>query len=390
MKSKFDQNIDRRNTHCAKWDILMEENLDPKVLPMWVADMDFKVPEEVLEALKKRLEHPIFGYTRTPDSYFEALIQWYKKHYDFEPKEEEIIPAPGVVPGINQLIRCFTEIGDGIVIQTPVYHQFQEQINQTRRKVVVNPLICENGHYKMDYDHLDEQLKKAKMMILCSPHNPVGRLWKKEELQKVGDLCKKHQVLLISDEIHQDIRRKGKKHFVFNTVDPSFKEFTFLCTAPNKTFNIAGFKTANTMIQNPKLRKKMEEFLESIAYKGHTIFGNIAQESAYRYGEKWWREMNEYIDENIAEVLGYFKEHIPEIRIQSPEAGYLLWLDCSKLGLTGEELQQFFIEEAKVRLNQGQVFGEEYGDHMRMNIATTRARCMKACEQIRKAVEKRR
>lgn len=384
----FDESMDRFGTGAIKWDFMREEEKENKVIPMWIADMDFSIPEGALKAVKKRLEHPIFGYTMTPESYYEALINWYKKRFDFEFTKEDVILTPGVVPGINTMIQALTEPGDEVMITTPVYHQFQGSIERTGREVLDVPLTKEDEEYFMDFEAMEEAVtSKTKMFILCHPHNPIGKIWTKEELKTLGEFCKKHGLYLVSDEIHADIEYTDRKHTVIYNVDDSFKDFTILLQAPNKTFNIAGEKTGNAIILNEKIREKVHEYLEVYGGTGFTILGTIFQQACYETGEEWLEELLVYLEDNIDYVVNFFDENIPEIKIQKPEATYLLWADCSGLGLEGEELMKFFSQKAKVLPNAGEIFGKDYKDHVRLNIATTKENCKKACDQILAAVK---
>lgn len=384
----FDKRINRRGTGAVKWDILTEDEIENGLIPMWVADMDFAIPEGAVEACKKRLEHPIFGYTLTPDSYYDALINWYKKRFSFEFTKEDVLLTPGVVPGINTMIQALTKPKDDIMITTPVYHQFQGSIERTGREILDVPLVRENGEYFMDFEAMEKAITpKTSMFILCHPHNPVGKIWSKEELQQLGDFCKKHELYLVSDEIHADLKYSDKEYTVIYNVDDSFKDFTILLQAPNKTFNIAGEKTGNAIILSEEIREKVQEYLAIFGGTGFTIFGTILQQACYETGEDWLEELLVYLEGNIDYLIDFFEEHIPEIKVEKPEATYLLWADCSGLGLKGDELMAFFKEKAKILPNAGETFGEGYEDHVRLNIATTRENIEKACDQLKKAVE---
>lgn len=385
----FDRVIDRFETGSVKWDFLNKEGMDKQVIPMWIADMDLPIPQEVVKALQNRLEHPVFGYTMAPEGYSEALIKWYQKRFDYSFSKEDIVPIPGVVPGINYCLHALTDEGDGVIIQTPVYHQFKAQIINTKRRVIENPLIENGGYYEMDFEHLDKVAPQAKMLILCSPHNPVGRVWKREELKKLYDICARHDLIILSDEIHGDITSQAHKNVFFNAVDPQAKERTVIATAPNKTFNIAGFKTGNLIVENESLRDRIKEYEASICYSGHTILGNIAQMSAYQYGENWCEAMNRYIEQNIEYVCDYIAQNIPSIRVRKPEGTYLLWLDCRALGIEKDDLAQFFLNEAKILISQGSAFGDQYGGFVRMNVATRRELCEEAMRRLHAAVEQK-
>lgn len=384
----FDNVVDRKGTNCTKWDIVSEIQESEDIIPLWIADMDFAIPNEILEAIKERANHPILGYTMTPDTYYEAVINWFKKRHNWVIKKEFINFTPGVVPGINAIISTFTKPGDDVIIQTPVYHPFARVIKNNGCNVVENPLKLENGYYYMDFENLEKVItKRTKMLILCSPHNPVGRVWKKEELEKLGEICIKNDILIVSDEIHADIVYPPNEHVVFSTINKEFAERSIICTAPNKTFNIAGLKTANIIIQNEKLRNEFEIQLEKLCISGGTIFGIIAQETAYSKGEEWYQQLMKYLNANVDYTIEFFETRIPKIKVKKPEGTYLLWLDCSDLNMNQKELNDFFIKDCKVLLNEGSMFSEKYNLYQRMNIATSRKVLQEALERIEKGVK---
>ena len=388
-KYNFDKVVDRVGTGSVKWQMPLDEYNDEEIIPLWVADMDFEVPREVRENISKRIEHEIFGYTMIPDSYYKAAIDWFEKKHDWKLEKDWMVFTPGVVPGINSLVRTFTQAGDDILIQTPVYHQFAKVIKSTGRNIIENPLIEEDGDYRMDFDNLKEVItNKTKLLILCNPHNPVGRSWTESELRELGEICIENNILVISDEIHSDLVFEPSVHTVYSKLGKEFEENSIICTAPNKTFNIAGLKTANIIIPNPKLRNDFEVELEKLSIGGPTILGMIAQESAYKYGWDWYEEMMDYIEGNIDYVVDYIEKNIPKIKVKKPESTYLLWLDCSQLGMKSEELSNFFVEKCKVLFNAGEDFGEEYNSYLRMNIATRRDLLTKALDSMKREIDK--
>lgn len=389
MEFKFDEIIDRKNTNSIKWDRAKDIAGREDVIPLWVADTDFASPKEVREAIVKRLEHPIYGYTYLGDSYYEAACNWFYKRFGWKVDKSWICFAGGVVPGLNTIVAAFTKPGDEVIIQSPVYAPFYRVVQNNGCTVVENPLINRAGHYEMDFQQLERCItNRTRMLILCSPHNPVGRVWTKEELRNLGEICIKHGIIIVSDEIHGDIVYEPHVHTVFSTISEEFAENSIICTAPNKTFNIAGFKTANIIIKNKKLREEYNLQNEKYYIEGLTIMGAVAQEAAYTYGEQWYKELMKYLKGNVDFVLEYFKENIPEIKIHRPEGTYLLWLDCSHLGLEGEALWRFFIDECKVWLNGGESFGTSGKAFMRMNVGTNRQILIEAVEKIDIAVKK--
>lgn len=387
-KYDFGKIVDRNGTNAVKWDSLKNEYPNKEIIPLWVADMDFEVPKEVRENISKRLEQNVYGYTMIPDSYYDAAIGWFKKKHNWEVEKDWIVFTPGVVPGVNYIIRTFTNPGDEIIIQTPVYHQFENTIRSTGRVVVDNPLIEDDGYYTFDLENLKEKITdRTKMLILCNPHNPVGRSWTERELKELGKICLENDILVLSDEIHSDLVFKPNEHFVYSKLGKEFEENCIISTAPNKTFNIAGLKTANLIIPNDKLRKEFKIELEKMAIGGPTIFGMIAQESAYKYGWDWYEEMMQYIEGNIDFVVEYIEKNIPKIKTYKPESTYLLWLDCRELGLEGQKLIDFFIEECGIYFNSGEVFGKEYAGYVRMNVATRRDLLDQALQSMKNIIK---
>lgn len=387
MKYDFNKIQNRIGTNCMKWDSINEIFGSEDLIPMWVADMDFEVDKSITGAVKERLNHGVFGYTFISNSYYDAVINWMEKRYQWRIEKEWIKFTPGVVPGVNAAIGAFTKPGDEVILQTPVYHPFYRLIKNNGCKIIKNPLIYDGKTYKMDFENLKNVItNKTKMIILCSPHNPVGRVWSEEELKQLGEICLKNDILVVSDEIHADIVYKPNKHTVFANISEEFANHSIICTAPNKTFNIAGFETANVIIKNQKLRKDFENQLEKLCINDHNLLGAIAQEMAYTNGEQWYQELMEYLKKNLEFVLKYFKENIPEIKVIKPEGTYLLWLDCSNLNMTKEQLKDFFIYKCKVGLNDGAMFGKEGEQFQRMNIGTNLEIIKDALERIEKAV----
>ncbi|MEG2354055.1 MAG: MalY/PatB family protein [Clostridium sp.] len=387
MKFDFDKVVCRKDSNCAKWDILGKAFGNENAIALWVADMDFEVDPSIREAIEKRLSHEVFGYTFTPDSYYDAVISWMKKRHDWDVKKEWIKFTPGVVPGINYIIGAFTKPGDEVIVQTPVYHQFFQVIKNNGCEIVDSPLINEEGKYTIDFKDFEDKITdKTKMFLLCSPHNPIGRVWSQEELRKLAEICLRHNILIVSDEIHSDLVFSKHKHLVISTLSKDIEDISIICTAPNKTFNIAGLHTANIMIPNEELRNKFSEHLQKLCISGPTIFGAIAQEAAYSKGEEWYEDLMEYLRGNIDFAVDFIQKRIPKLKVQYPEGTYLLWVDFSDLGFEGEELYEKLISEAGVVLNKGGIFGEGYECFQRINVGTRRAIVEEALEKIEKFV----
>lgn len=392
MKYNFDLLIDRMNTNCSKWDGA-DVFLGPAAkgaLPMWVADMDFAAPQPVIEALKARVEHGVFGYpTVLSDSYYESVINWMDKHYNWSVKLEWLVYTPGVVAALNYLVQVFTQEGDAVAIQTPVYYPFTSSIANNKRQVVVNPLKLEEGRYTMDYDDLEKKLAEnnVKMMFLCNPQNPVGRVWTKEELVKVGEICLKYNVLVISDEIHGDLTFKGFTTTTFASISEEFAQNSIICTAPSKTFNLAGLQTSNLFIPNTKLRQKFSDYMKKLHLLKPNIFGLLATEVAYKCGEEWLEQVKDYLQGNLEYLLEFFADRIDRIKVIQPEGTYLIWLDCRKLDMDVQSLRRFMLEEARVAMDDGFVFGQGGDGFMRINIACPRATLQEGLRRIEQAVK---
>lgn len=385
----FDKIVNRKGSNCIKWDQLKQTYGDDDLIPLWIADMDYEVAPEIVEAIKQRIEHQIYGYTFIPDSYYNAAINWFQKRFQWTVKKEWFEFAPGVVPGINIIIGAYTKPGDDVIIQTPVYHPFAKLIKDNGCSVIENPLKRNGNRYEMDFENLEKVITpRTRLMILCSPHNPVGRVWTKEELKKLGEICIKHNILIVSDEIHADIVYKPNTHTVFSSINEEFAQNSIVCTAPNKTFNIAGFKTANIIIPNEKLRKEYQIQADKLCIQGGSVPGDIAQEAAYSKGESWYQELMKYLDKNLEFSIDFFEKRIPKIKVIPPEGTYLLWLDCEELNMNENQLNNFFIKECKILLNEGIIFGKESKLFQRMNIATSKKVLQEALERIEKAVNK--
>jgi cystathionine beta-lyase len=381
----FDTIVDRRNTNCLKYDFAVERKMPEDVLPLWVADMDFKVSSYIQEALQKQVEHGIFGYSEVKDEYFAALKNWMKKHYDWEISRPWLIKTPGIVFALAMAIRTFTEEGDAVIIQSPVYYPFSEMVKENGRKLVQNTLIYGKDHkYYMDFEDFEQKIiqENVKLFLLCNPHNPVGRVWTREELIRIGDICHKHQVLVVSDEIHADFAFKGK-HQVFANLKEEFAEMSITCTSPTKTFNLAGLQVSNILIPNQKLRRAFRKQVNAAGYSQLGIMGLVGCKAAYENGEEWYQAMLQYVKENIAFTKSYVEEYLPGVTMAEHEGTYLLWLDFNGTGLGVEELEDLIVNKAKLWLDSGKIFGESGRGFQRINVACPRTVLKEALDRIR-------
>ena len=385
----FDEVIDRRNTDCLKYDFAVQRGRPKDVLPFWVADMDFSIAQEIEDALVKRCQHGIFGYSEATDGYFAALQNWYLKHFNWQVQRPWLIKTPGVVFALAMAVKAFTEPGDGVLVQQPVYYPFTEVIRDNDREVVNAPLALVNGHYEIDFADLEQKLAnpKVKLMFLCSPHNPVGRVWTKEELLKVGDLCLKYNVITVSDEIHSDFVWDDNVHTPFATLGEEYQQNCIVCTAPSKTFNLAGLQVSNIFIPNQKLRRAFRKQIDAAGYSQLNTLGLVACQAAYTYGEEWLTQVKAYIRSNITFVDDYLKQNLPQIKMLPIEGTYLVWLDCSALGMTADEREQWLWHEAKLWLDGGGIFGKEGEAFERINVACPRATLLQGLEQLKAAIE---
>ena len=341
MKYDFDTIIERRGTNCAKYDIAARPDLEQDVLPMWVADMDFQTAPVILQRLNKIVEHGIFGYSSIGKEYFEAVSSWYRRRFDWEVQEDWLVRTPGVVFAIATAVRAFTKPGDHVLIQQPVYYPFGNVVRENGRIVVNNPLRETDGYYEIDFEDFEKKIvdNQVKLFILCSPHNPVSRVWKEEELRRIGDICVKHGVIVVSDEIHADFVYPGYKHTVFASLSPEIAAQSIVCTAPSKTFNLAGLQISNIFISNKELRGKFTGAIKKLGYSETGLMGMAACQAAYEEGEKWLEQLKEYLKGNADYVRQYLKDNIPEVTMSEPEGTYLLWLQRNRTygngGLSG-------------------------------------------------------
>jgi cystathionine beta-lyase len=389
MQYDFNQVIDRKNTDCFKWDNRVETFGTDALLPLWVADMDFASPPAVITAIKERAEHPIYGYALRPPEFYQAIIAWLKKRHQWEVKKEWLLITAGVVPAINLAILAFTEPGDQVIVQPPVYHPFFSAVENNGRKLVINKLKEENGRYFMNYEQLDSLANdRTKLMILCSPHNPVGRVWTKEELNTVGEFCRRKNILLVSDEIHADVVYKNYTHLPIASLRPELAHNTITCIAPSKTFNVAGLATSVVIIPDQAKFERFNKMMVALGMGMSNIFGIAALTAAYQYGEDWLEQLIDYLQGNLDFLVQFLAERIPRIRVIKPEGTFLVWLDCRDLGLNPQELKEFLIYKAKVGLNDGRGFGPGGEGFQRINIACPRQILQKALIRIERAVQR--
>ena len=380
----FDTIIDRKNTDCLKYDFAKRRGMPEDVLPLWVADMDFKTSSYVEDALAERARHGIFGYSESQTPYFKIVRDWMKRHHDWEVKEPWLIKTPGVVFALAMAVKAYTEPGDGVLIQSPVYYPFSEVIEDNRRRIVSNTLVLGEDHkYHIDFEDFERQIKEnqIKLFFLCNPHNPVGRVWTTDELTRLGDICLKYRVTVVSDEIHSDFIFRGK-HQVFADLKKEYADITVTCTAPSKTFNLAGLLLSNIFISNRELRHKFRQQVNAAGISQLSPFGLVACETAYTQGEEWYQAMLAYVAENIAFTKEYVEKHLPGVEMVEHEGTYLVWLDFRKTGLSVEELEDLIVNRAKLWLDSGKIFGKSGEGFQRINVACPRQILEEALHRI--------
>ena len=384
----FDEIIPRQGTDCVKYDLREAFFGDSGVLPMWVADMDFRTPDFVVDAVKRRATHEIYGYSIRGAGWYKALIDWLERRHSWTVQKDWIVFSPGVVPALNMAVLAYTQPGDSIIIQPPVYFPFMSAVEKHGRKLVYNPLILKHGRLNIDFDDLAEKAKQgAKMLLLCNPQNPGGSAWTVEELTRLYQICREHNILIFSDEIHSDLVLRGFKHTVLTTVDANASDIVITAIAPSKTFNLAGMATSALIIPNEELRRLFSETIENLHISLGTLFGNVASQAAYTHGDQWLCELVEYLRRNLDMAELYFRKHIPKITMIRPEATYMVWLDCRELGLSDDELRDFMIKQARLGLNEGRTFGPGGEGFMRMNIACPLVTLKEALERLKGAVD---
>ncbi len=384
MQYNFDKLINRNNTWSIKHDFKKEYNKPDDVLPLWVADMDFQSPEGVRKALENAVSHGVFGYTKADEKYYRAVCNWYSSRFHWTPEYEWLVCTPGVVFALSMALRTFTKEGDGVVIQPPVYHPFERAILRNNRKLAANPLVLRDGHYKMDLEQLEKTIveNNASLMILCNPHNPVGRVWTREELESLSRICLKYNVFVISDEIHGDFVWPGHVQTPYASLSEDAASHCMICTAPSKTFNLAGLQTSNIFIPNPVMRRRFASALLDVGQENINRMGLIACEAAYRDGAEWLEQLISYLHGNLELLRDFTQTRMPEIKLIEPEGTYLAWLDCRSMNMSDDELEHFFSQKAHVWLDPGVHSGSFGSGFMRFNLGSPRSVIKEALSRI--------
>ena len=387
MKYNFDEIIDRGGNRSAKYDERAKKFGTADVIPLWVADMDFRTAQPIIDACVSKAEEGIWGYTSRPDSYFQAVQQWEQRRKGWTPDVSLMSWSLGVVPALSSIVRLFSGDGDKILIQTPVYSEFYDVAEAWGREVVENPLVETDGKWSIDFDDFAEKVKQCRIFLLCNPQNPVGRVWKPEELRKMAELCVESGTLLVSDEIHSDLIFHGKRHTPTASLSPEIAANTITCVSATKTFNLAGLQASTTIFPNKDMKRAFEEFWGRMDIRRNNAFSCVAMEAAYREGEEWLDQLLPYISGNFDYICDFCAKNIPQIKPNRPDATYLMWLDCRALSMTNEELRDFFIHKAQLGLNEGYTFGHSLAGFMRLNAACPRSTLEKAMRQLKAAVD---
>ncbi len=389
IKNVYNVIVDRTSGNTEKYRLRQRLFGTDDVLPMWVADMDIATPQCVVEAVKKRVEHPIYGYEEMPDSAFEAQIEWMQRNHGIRLERGWMFFSPSVVATINVAIQAFTRPGDKVIVQTPVYPPFFKSVVNNEREILSNPLKrLKNGDYTFDLDDLRSKIdKKTKLMLLCSPHNPVGRVWRREELQEIADICLENDIKVLSDEIHSDLVFAPHKHIPFASLGEAARRISITAIGPGKTFNLAGLSISTVFISDETMRKRFYKVYNSIHFAQGTVFGHVGFEAAYREGEKWRKGLIQHLYNNAVELKRLCDTHSDKINMKIPEGTYLAWMDCSKMGLGNRALRKFFIQQARLGLNPGTSFGKEGSQFMRLNFAVPKPVMQEALERLERAMK---
>lgn len=385
-KYNFDKIVPREGTDCLKYDAREMFFKTKEILPLWVADMDFKTPDFIVDAIKKRVEHEIFGYTFRSDSYYQSIMDWMKRRHDWEIKKDWISFSPGVVAGLTFAIEAFSKPGDGVVVQPPVYFPFFDSVKGTKRKMIENPLKTENGRYTFDFEDLKSKIdKNTKLLLLCNPQNPGGSVFTRKELTELANICLENEITVISDEIHSDLIFKGNKHIPFASLSEEIAKNCVVLMAPSKTFNVAGFSSSLVIASNKSLKTRYERAIGVAHLHMGNIFGTVAMEAAYTNGDEWLEQMLEYLWGNYQLLEDFIKTNLPKVKVMKPEATYLIWLDFTAYGMKNQELSAFATQKAKVGLNDGGRFGTGGDGWLRINIGCPRSILTEALERLGKA-----
>lgn len=386
MKYNFDEIINRDNTFSAKIDEMKVKFGRSDLIPMWIADMDFKTAPCIINTLHDRVEEGIWGYTSRPGSYFESVREWQKYKNNWSPNVEYMSHALGVLPMLANICHTFMEKGDKVILQTPVFSEFKTVLNNWGMEVITNPLINNQNNYEINFEDLEEKAKQAKYIIFCNPHNPMGRVWKQAEIEKMAEICINNEVTIISDEMYSDIMLWENKHIPTASINEKIRKNTITCTSITKTFNLAGMQVATCIFPNVDMKEKYDSTLSKFETKRNNAFSIVANQVAMNEGKEWFEEVTKYLEDNAEFAMMFLEKNIPQIKFTYPEATYLLWLDCRKLNLTQDELVSFFINKARLALNNGITFGDEGMGYMRMNLACPRIILEKALNQLKEAI----
>ena len=389
MKYNFDEIIDRRGTESVKWDAVSERWGRNDLLPMWVADMDFRTPSFVMEALRKRLEHEVLGYTFACEEWYTSIINWLQNRHGWKVKREELTFMPGIVRGLAFAIQCFTEKGDKVMVMPPVYHPFFLVTEKNKREVVYSPLVLRDGQYYIDFDRFRKDIQGCKLLILSNPHNPGGRVWTREELEQIAEICYESKTLVISDEIHADLTLPPYQHITFALVSEKARQNSLVFMSPSKAFNMPGLASSYCIIENKEICRCFQEYMEASELSEGHLFAYLSVAAAYSNGTEWLDQVLAYIQSNIDFTDAFLSEYIPDIKMIRPQASYLVFLDCRTLGLNQKELVDLFVDGAHLALNDGTMFGKEGEGFMRLNVACPRSVLEKALKQLKEACDNR-
>lgn len=384
----FDTVVNRKNTNSLKYDFAVERGRPADVLPLWVADMDFPAPEPVLKALQRAVEHGIFGYSDAKEDYTQSLANWFRTNFGWETKPEWLLKTPGVVFALAMAVRALTNTGDAVLLQPPVYYPFYAVVRDNNRRIVESPLVYSNGRYSIDFADFEQKIidNQVKLFLLCSPHNPVGRVWTLQELRSIAEICKKHNVYVVSDEIHCDFSLPGHPHHVFLSACPDMAERSIVCTAPSKTFNLAGLQASNIWIPGTDIRRRFQIEIDRSGYSQLNSMGLIACQAAYAGGGEWLDQCRTYLRGNLDYMRSFLAERLPQLKLVEPEGTYFAWVDFSALGLSKDELNDLVINKARLWLDAGHIFGEDSAQFQRFVLACSRKTLEQALGQLEQAV----